>query len=152
MADWLIFPTFLLVWAAASVGIARLGWTALATRYRAWDLYDGDKWSFQSAQVGRSTYRSCLTIGVTPPGLHLSVLFPFRLCHPPLLIPWGDITTTETQWSFGRGYVLRFKQVPEVTIALSGGLGDRLQLRVSSNDQRLGQVSSLKGASNRGHP
>ena len=55
-----------------------------------------------------------------PRGLHLSVLFPFRLCHPPLLIPWGDITTTRTQWSLGPGYELQFKQVPEVTITLSG--------------------------------
>jgi len=144
MADWLVFPAFLVVWTAASFGIARLGWTTLATRYRAWDHYDGEMWSFQSAQVGRGTYRSCLTVGVTPPGLHLSVLFPFRLCHPPLLIPWGDITTTATQWSFGRGYELRFKQVPDVTIRLSGRLGDRLQLRVSSDGQPVGHESSLK--------
>ena len=46
MADWLVFPAFLVLWTAASIGIARLGWTTLATRYRAWDIYDGDMWLY----------------------------------------------------------------------------------------------------------
>jgi hypothetical protein len=42
--------------------------------------------------VGLANYNSVLHVGVQPEGLHLSVMALFRVGHPPLLIPWDEIT------------------------------------------------------------
>ncbi|WP_146598844.1 hypothetical protein [Novipirellula aureliae] len=40
--------------------------------------------------IGAVKYNSCLTLSVTQQGLGLSVLIPFRIGHPTLLVPWSD--------------------------------------------------------------
>jgi hypothetical protein len=39
-------------------------------------------------------YHNCLTIGGSPEGLYLAIMPLFRFRHPPLLIPWAEITVT----------------------------------------------------------
>ncbi len=39
-----------------------------------------------------ANYNNCLTIGVDTAGLYLSPLFFFRIGHPPLFIPWTEIS------------------------------------------------------------
>jgi len=70
-------------------------------------------------------------MGAGPWGLHLSVLFPFRPGHPPLLIPWQDISAIETKRGFG-GYEMRFRRVPGVAMQVSKDLGDALQAEAGS--------------------
>jgi hypothetical protein len=41
---------------------------------------------------GLAHYRNCLVIGASPTGLYLAVFLPFRLAHPPLFIPWNEVT------------------------------------------------------------
>jgi hypothetical protein len=41
-----------------------------------------------SGYVGLTSYGSCLIVGVDPTGIRLSILFPFRIGHPPLFLPW----------------------------------------------------------------
>jgi hypothetical protein len=71
-------------------------------------------------------------MGARPWGLYLSVLFPFRPGHPPLLIPWQDISATETKRGFGSGYEMRFRRVPGVAMQVSKDLGDALQTEAGS--------------------
>ncbi len=37
-------------------------------------------------------YNNCLTIGVDPMGLYLATMIVIRLGHPPLLVPWHEIS------------------------------------------------------------
>ena len=45
----------------------------------------------QSGGIGMVNYNRCLTVHHAPEGIYVSVLLPFRLGHPPLLIPWSAI-------------------------------------------------------------
>ena len=47
--------------------------------------------SFRSGRIGPVKYNGVLRIAHDGSGLHLAVLFPFRIGHPPLFIPWSSI-------------------------------------------------------------
>jgi len=78
----------LLVWLFSRIG----GWSRLAQRYAATQQPSGTIYSRQTAELGLMRYRSCLTVGMSPEGLYLKVWPMFRLGHPPLLIPWADVS------------------------------------------------------------
>jgi hypothetical protein len=70
------------------------GWRFLAQRYQTSEL-PGELQSFQSGRVGLVAFKSVLNVGTSDRGLYLSVFFPFSLAHPPLLIPWSEISRVE---------------------------------------------------------
>ena len=49
---------------------------------------------------GLAHYRNCLVIGANPAGLYLAVFLPFRVAHPPLFIPWNEVTQSKTRIFF----------------------------------------------------
>jgi hypothetical protein len=66
-------------------------------------------------------YSGCMTIGASAAGLYLAM--PFRVGHPPLLIPWGDL---HLEWLDGNFLGFRYRsarltasQVPDVNFRLS---------------------------------
>jgi len=87
-------PFFVLFWCAILYSIAALsGWMTLSRKFRRNSTFTGTTWSFQSARTRwMSHYGSCLTFGADSTGLMLSILVFFRPGHPPLLIPWTEIT------------------------------------------------------------
>jgi hypothetical protein len=108
---------FVLLWTAISFMIAFAGgWRRLAQRYRTQLPFPAYKRRFQSGYfrliVG---YRSVLTLASDTNGIHLGVVFPFRLGHPRLFIPWSDIQIEPTErWLFLTRQTLRFgpTQIP----------------------------------------
>ena len=89
----IILAGFVLLWCVISYTVAMLGgWQTLAQRWRATEAFAGPKHYFCSGQmrwwIG---YRSALTLGSNMHGLHMSVMAPFRLGHPPLFIPWTTV-------------------------------------------------------------
>jgi hypothetical protein len=81
-----------LLWCLVCVGFACLSdWRQLATIFTAQRPPSGRRFDFESVGVGHVAYSLCVTIHVSGKGIHLSVLFPFRLAHPPLFIPWQAI-------------------------------------------------------------
>ncbi len=52
-------------------------------------------------------YRNCLTVGCNHEGLYLATMPPFQFRHPPLLIPWDEITVTRRQIVFFQSVRLR---------------------------------------------
>jgi hypothetical protein len=89
----LSFPfLFAGMWCAVSLLLSRMGgWFRLAQEFPAHAQPSGRRFIMQGGMVGRVQYSGCLTIYSSPEGLYLSVLFPFRLAHPPIFIPWGAI-------------------------------------------------------------
>ncbi len=124
--------TFLVAFAALWVFICVLlsmigGWSRLAEDYRARCNGACRRWRFQSAAMRFGTsYSSCLTIGVHNDGLCLSVLFPFRVGHPPLLIPWTDLEKEGTA-SWWRGQRLRISKAHGVSLRVRGKLIERIE-------------------------
>ncbi len=78
-------------------------------------------------QVLKSNYGGCLTIVVNSEGIGLSILWPFRAGHPPLFIPWSEI-------SIGQEKMLRlislvrfdFTEVPRVALLITPKLMRKL--------------------------
>lgn len=110
------------------------GWAALASAYPLARPFNGDRWWFQSASMRYGTnYGLCLIAGANRDGLYLSILLPFRPGHPPMFVPWTDISATIEQSrmfpykQLGLAFVeLRFRRVPDVPVRIMQGLGRRL--------------------------
>jgi hypothetical protein len=80
---------FMGVWCLVCLVLSILGgWHRMAANFSTRKLPSGKKYRFQSARIGKASYKNCLTISPVTEGLYLSVMFLFRIGHPPLLIPW----------------------------------------------------------------
>jgi hypothetical protein len=123
-------PFFVLFWCAIIFSISAVsGWMVLARRFRPTSTFTGPNWSFQSARMRwTSRYGSCLTVGADPTGLQLSVFFLFRAGHPPLFVPWSEISVAR-RWKFL--FVTQVKLMlgreEQIPFTISGTLADRIQ-------------------------
>ncbi len=130
-----VLPAFVGLWAGIMLVVSWLGgWAELARVYRPPRPFNGRRWWFQSASMRyRLNYGLCLIVGANAQGLSLSILLPFRPGHPPLFVPWSDITVASQKSRafpyslLGFGYVeLRFRRAPSVPLRIMQGLGRRL--------------------------
>jgi hypothetical protein len=77
------------------------GWASLARSFRYRSKFNGSKWRGESGRMrGIAHYRNCLVIGANAEGLYLAVFFPFRIAHPPLFIPWNEVTFSKIRIFF----------------------------------------------------
>ena len=112
------------------------GWAILARRFRLRSKFSGARWRFQSGQMRwMCGYRNCLTVGANSEGLYLSTLPFFPLFHPPLFIPWIEISFAKKNLLFVAG--VRFR--------LGHGFATPLWVR-----ERLAE--QLRSAAGRGFP
>ncbi len=113
---------FIILWICVCKLISATGgWRTLARDYRANTAFDGQKRWLKSATMRRWTnYNNCVNIGANKYGLYLSVLPVFRVGHPPLLIPWTDISTEAAKRRLLPDAVkFSFAKQPEVPVILS---------------------------------
>lgn len=110
---------FFLIWLLVSFVVSFIGgWFSLARRFRSQAPFVGSKWRGQSGMMrGLGHYRNCLVIGANPTGLYLAVFLPFRVAHPPLLIPWSEVTLSRGRIFFVN--IVRFQLGREQPIPLS---------------------------------
>ena len=135
----LLFPFFFVaVWSLTSFVISLMGgWNTLSKRFRAQSESYGDVRSagpfFYTVMMRfRVGYGNVIRITASADALYFSILFPFRLGHPPLSIPWGEIKMRRTQFLW-----LRF-----VTLTL--GEEERIPMRISERMARnLGILDRL---------
>jgi hypothetical protein len=103
------------------------GWHKLAQRYRFEREFVGERWRFQSAGMRWNTaYRGILTVGANAEGLYLAVAFLFRPGHPPLLIPWREITARERRRWMIAGTQFELGQETKVPLWLYANLGTKV--------------------------
>jgi len=126
-------PAYILLFIILWICVCKLisatgGWRILARDYRANSLFDGQKLWLKSATMRRWTnYNNCVNIGANKYGLYLSVLPLFRVGHPPLFIPWADISTEAASRRLLPDVVkFSFAKQPEVPVILSKKLAGRI--------------------------
>ena len=97
------------------------GWRILGRDYRAATPFDGKKLWFKSAGMRYWTnYNNCLIVGADKYGLYLAVLPIFRVGHPPLFIPWTEISTEAgSRHLFGNFVKFKFAKQPDVPVIFS---------------------------------
>ena len=72
-------------------------------------------------------------MGADARGLYLSVFFLFRFGHPPIFVPWRDITITEKKLFKIQLLELRFRKTENLSVRFTVKLGDRLAIAAGSN-------------------
>jgi hypothetical protein len=102
------------------------GWSRLAKHYPSQVEFEGKNWHHQSGHVGLIGLRRALTIGSNTVGLFLAVPRFLRTGHPPLFIPWDDITVTKRETYRYFGIQFSFLRVPGTTLQITRELGDQL--------------------------
>jgi hypothetical protein len=117
----LFFPLFVAFWCSMCFALSFLsGWRALAKHYRATQPFAVDRWRFRSASISGVSYGGTLTLGADEQGLFISVMFPFRLGHPPLFIPWSEVHSVgKFRQLFLTMEILHFLKAPSVVFKVS---------------------------------
>ena len=136
MPDWLIpvlaiagfavvFPAF---WCGVVWIVGAMGWRPLAARYPAAAPATAQTFRMVSGTIGVANYNSTLYVTVEPEGLHLAVMPLFRVGHPPILIPWSEITSVEQKDAlWARWYTLRVGTPHVATVRLPGRIVDAMR-------------------------
>ena len=114
-----VLAVLLFTWLAVSLVVSYTGgWYSLARSFRTDSTFTGMKWRGESGWMrGIGQYHNCLVIGASPEGLFLSVFFPFRIAHPPLLIPWSEVTLSKSRIFFVN--IVRFRLGREYSVPFS---------------------------------
>ncbi len=131
----LLFPAlFLGVWALASLIISSIsGWSMLAGRFRSCQQPSGDTRTagplFYVIYLRLWThYSSVVRITAANDALYLSVLFLFRIGHPPLRIPWNEIRFSTTTYFLRRYMVLTLGTDEQIPLRISQRMARNLGL------------------------
>ncbi len=100
------------------------GWASLGKVYRFSGSFNGDRWRRQWVRTV-SDY-TCVTVGANTHGLYCSVPSLFRAGHPPLFIPWSDISV-----SLDKGFLFtylgfRLRRAPGIPFRISKSLGQEI--------------------------
>jgi len=120
------FPLFLVLlvpvlWVVVAIVFSHVsGWALLAQTYRCEEDFSGDRLRFRSAAMRYSShYGNCLTMGANPQGLFLSMSVTFFVGHPPLFIPWSDVTVRRGRFLWSKYVELRLGRGPAIAFRIS---------------------------------
>lgn len=106
-------------------------WSRLAKHYKYKHTFVGQKWNFQSLNIGNTNYSNCVAVGSNYQGLYLSPFILFRFGHPPILIPWEQLNVRSEKGWFVQETYLQTTACPNIEIRVS----DRLLKRISQASQ-----------------
>lgn len=98
-----ILTAFSALWCLLCYLISFLsGWMKLSNWFFAERPFTGEHVRFCSATMRRHIrYGSILDVGCDEEGLHLALIWPFRISHPRLSIPWSEVAIGEPEKRFG---------------------------------------------------
>ncbi len=85
-----------LFWSVTVWIISLFGWRSLAAHYQTQESAPAGTRHFCHMWVNRWVgYKGALSVGMTPKGLYLAVWpITLEIWHPPLLIPWSEISVS----------------------------------------------------------
>ena len=95
---FVILPVFVvgftLFWSLIVFVIAHTGgWAGLANAYPGTKKPEGRSWNWRSIRFGLfGNYRNAVDVSLSDAGLYMRPIFPFRIGHKPILIPWKAIS------------------------------------------------------------
>ena len=129
MPGYYLLALFIVSWFALMYLISHIsGWSHLARYYRDVSPYEGRRFRFQSASMRwMMGYNNCLTFGPSREGLHISIVFPMRIAHPNLMVPWSEILSSKYHGRFFGGYRLKFARCPEVNFIINDKLMAKIE-------------------------
>ncbi len=128
--QWFL-PLFALAWGVIMALLSfKGGWHALAKLYPAQSQTPGESFWFTSMAlgVGRApvTYSNVLFIDLSPEGIGISILLPFRIFHPRLLIPWMAVDDCKSEKFWLGTYTAVYLSKPKTRLLFGRRLGKRV--------------------------
>jgi len=130
----LLFLAFALYWCLIVNLISLVsGWRVLARRFGLQQPFMGPTWNWQSARIRFARYNSCLTVGADPMGIFLRPMVLFRPGHPPLFIPWTEITVRSRSTMFGQYPQLMLGSSEQIAFTMNSTLASRLESAAASS-------------------
>jgi len=134
--DWIFnHPPFLVLvfiaaWGSTLYVIGMIsGWVLLSERFRLKDSFYGKTLPFRSARMRfYCQYNNCLTVGADESGLYVAVFPLFRVGHPPLLIPWSEVSVISGESGLiFKKRELRLGRNESIPFRISASLAETLQ-------------------------
>ncbi len=120
-------------------------WRRLAREYRVTgDLPSQAESRMQTlilvgGDIGWNSYKGITTVAVTPEGILLKLMPPFSAFHPPLLIPYSDLTLEPKRWYvIGETYQGTLSRVSDVQFYIDDKLVDWIKSEATSFALRTG--------------
>lgn len=124
---------FAILWCASCYLISfSSGWFALSRRFKKRSEPYGEIHNagpfFYTVYMRFWCHFTCLiSLTAASDALYASILFPFRIGHPPLRIPWDEIRFGRTQYFFRNYIVLTLgdqEKIPlRISLRMAGNLG-----------------------------
>ena len=107
------------------------GWFALSQRFRKQAEPYGEIRSVGPFGYGvrmrfRTNYGNVIRLTSTADALYLSMLFLFRVGHPPLCIPWKEIRLSRTKFLWLRYIVLTLGEQERIPMRISERMANKL--------------------------
>ncbi len=132
-------------------------WTRLARAYEAataGGIADADSKRMQTiiltgGNVGWNSYKGIATVAVTSEGLLFRIMPLFSIFHPPLLVPFRDISVAPKKWYLvGKTFQLTFAGVEDVQMIVHSELIEWIEqqtreLAVGVNQGRSHETQDL---------
>jgi hypothetical protein len=98
---------FIVVWVLITFIISRMGWADLVQSYKYESKFIGQRVGFITAFINKVQYKNALILRYNAEGIYLEPIFLFRLFHPPILVPWTEITEVRNK----RIFFIDFKEL-----------------------------------------
>jgi hypothetical protein len=121
---------FVAIWCVTGLLTGKMsGWAILGRRFGSALPFPRQTWRWVGARMRwGANYKGCLTIGVDPAGLYLSTLFFFRIGHPPLFVPWTEISLRGRRKIFFIEFVeLELGREEHIPFLIRAGLADQIR-------------------------
>lgn len=128
---FLFFPMFFIgLWLLVSFVLSLMGWSSLARHYKTDNVFYGRNIGICSGYINSVKYKNVLVVKYNEQGIHLSVIFIFRFCHPAVFIPWDEIKKVYDDHSFFLRYKKMVIGAPQIaTITLRSHTFERIAQR-----------------------
>ena len=131
LATLIIVIIFIAFWCAIGYFVSFLtGWLALARRFKKQsepygEIRSAGPFFYTVYMRFWGHYSSVIRLTAASDALYVSILFPFRIGHPPLRIPWDEIRFGRTKFFFRTFVVLTLGNQEKIPL--------RIPLRMARN-------------------
>ena len=108
--------------------LAQFGWSNLAQNYKTSTEFYGTDYGIVSARVNIVNYKASLILKYNDEGIFLRPTIPFRIYHPPVFVPWNEISAVdEGQFLFAKYVKIGVGSPKVASIFLSKRTFDQLR-------------------------
>ncbi|HEY6250623.1 MAG TPA: hypothetical protein VI685_11735 [Candidatus Angelobacter sp.] len=119
---------FLFQWLLLNLIAAASGWKILAQRFSVQQPFSGPQWKWQSARMRFGMgYNNSLKVGANRAGLFIQPVWVILAGHPPLFIPWSEISFGHAAGWMSNYVRLCLGRSEQIPFTIRPSLADRLR-------------------------